>query len=287
MDSKIRQIIDRLVPRGGEKPGSIHVSFEDYLSRLANFNRKLAGIRYRMLCWSAICEEHKIKFDKMNSLADSLKAFDADKPKITKLLYSSRDISLENEFEILIYSLTSTLSALTRVVACFLEKSTDLHSHSKLSTVLSKYKDFESSYLVVNNANTSWVKELTERRDAATHYIALSITASIIHSKPKSSPKEKKVLRVGITKKPIKYASIWEDEVPTSGGSTRTTITYDNGMEKHELMDLEREIVIRRDKPLENIPELIDGEEYIQNLYKDFQVYIKELLESLANKMEV
>lgn len=281
IDKKIEMIIDSLIPRGGEKPDSIYVSLEEYLSRLSNLNRKLHGVKYRMECWSTICEEHKIEFDKVLS-RDSMKQLEKDKLKITTFSYSSIDLRLENEFEMLLYSLTSTLSALTRVVACFLKGSTQIHSHSKLCDILLKHPGFKRSCSIVANASSSWAKGLTDRRDAATHYIALSVTSSIVHSKSDSLPIKKTVIRIGISKKPVKYVSIWEDVLPTIGGSSHTKISYNNKKETNELMDSKEKIIIRRESPLENPPELIDGEKYMQSLYMDFQVYIKELLHSLT-----
>ena len=284
MDKKVAKILDSLIPRGGTAPHVIHVSFEDYLSRLSNLYRKLEGVEYRMKRWNTVCEDHKKNFDKMAEFRESMKF--PDGRKIDRLSESLRDIKVENEFEMLLYSISSTLSALTRVVACFLKGSPDFHSHSRLPSLLLKHQGLNKSQSIVANACESWAKELTERRDAATHYLAVSIESSVVHSKSDSFRTKKEVKRIGLTKKPVKFVSLWEDILPTFGGSTHTGISLydekaDTKQEIHELHDAQKRIIIRRESPLPRMPELIDGEKYVQGLYKHFNHYVIALLSSL------
>ena len=192
MCKKIDQLIDSLVPRGGERPNSIHVSLEEYLSRLSNFNRKLKGVNYRMDCWTLICKEHKAKFDeKANSKEIENIFLEQGNSKKMTFYYPLREIRIENEFEMLLYSITSTLSTLSRVIACFIKGSTQIHSHTKLPDILLKQNEFKQLHSMVARASGSWTKDLADRRDASTHYIALGITSSLTHSKAGSHTTKK------------------------------------------------------------------------------------------------
>ena len=84
----IRSLIDNLVPRGGEKPVNVYVSLEEYLSRLANFNRKFAGTNYRIQTWKKVFEENEIEFKKRQNSAGELSI------KYKTFTISSRDSRL-------------------------------------------------------------------------------------------------------------------------------------------------------------------------------------------------
>lgn len=286
MLNDIKLIIDKLVPRGGGKPLTIHVSLEEYLSRLANFNRKITGTYYRIDSWKKLFEENKIVFEKQMKSMDDRDSFTSGKSEKSFKTFSFRDAGLENEFEVLLYSMTSTLSSLTRIVVCFLEGSTQSHSHSKLPNILSKYPDFNKSYSLVVDACKLWTDELTKRRDAATHYIALSASSFIKHSKSELDTIDKTFSHLQIIKYPEKYNSLWDDELPTLGGSSQSHgFDSKNGSQIHELMDLNGVIVVRREQPLEEKPEFIECEEYLQKLCFNFEQYVKNVLSSLIPKI--
>lgn len=282
MDQELTQLIDSLIPRGGVKPDSIYVRLEDYLCRMSNFNRKLLGTEYRMQQWTALCKEHKIHFDNAIKFFDSLEIHETKKYKTFN--HSLRDIRLENEFETLLYSISTTLSSLVRVIACFIQNATNFHSHSKLSNLLAKHKGFEDIKSIVTDAYKLWANELTDRRDAATHNIALSVNSSIVVSKTDTVRLNKSVVRVGITKEPLKYNSLWDDNLPVIGGANLLS-KYGDNQEIHELLDKEERVIVRREVPLPAKPELIDGEEYVESLYKNFIEYVRMLLLSLKNRI--
>lgn len=288
MNKDIRQLIDSLVPRGGEMPGRIHISLEEYLSRLANLNRKIASLDFRFENWKKLRDEHQVKFEKHLNSKNNLNEFNNTDSKIKTLSYSSRDSRLKNEFEVLLYSVTSTLSNMTRVVASFLKGSTQVHSHSSLASVLSKHSNFFDIHKIVVDACKVWTKELTERRDSATHYIALSATSYIKYSKLESGTIERTFSQIQIPKYPTKYISLWEDELPTLGGSSHSTIVYSDGKEVNkvnELMDLDNVLVVRREQPLEKRPEFIEADDYVNNLHLHFHEYVSDVLSSLVNKL--
>lgn len=286
MTKAIYKSLDKLVPRGGKKPNNIHVSLETYLSRLANFNRKLIGTKYRIEKWNSTVSEHKIKFDQ-NS--DFLKKYKFPKNiKITNYSFSLQDTKIENEFESLLYSISSALTALTRIIACFLNGATDFHSHSRLSNTLKKYDELNAIYLIVDKANNLWASEMTARRDAAMHYIALFITSSFQKSKSGKINRKNKIVRIGIPITPQKNVSLWDDVIPVIGGFTHTSIiTNDSDVttESHQLVDSKKKIIIQINSPLPKKPEQIDGEKYVKDLYKNFNRYINLVLTSLRKQL--
>lgn len=280
MISDIDNLIDKLVPRGGDKPDAIHTSLEEYLGRLSSLNRKISGTKYRMQSWQTICQDHKSEFKKRVNSLDLLKMHENATFKSLTITFSSTDVRVENEFEMLLYSLISTLNTLTRVIACFLKGSTQIHSHSKLPDILLKHADLKSCYRIAFAAANSWAGELTIRRDAATHYIALLTDSTIKHSKAASTGFNTTILHVGIPKVPTKHISIWTDQLPTKGGSKSTIMHGTEGEQLLELRDHQENLIVQREQPLQPV-ELIDGEQYIGNVYESFKKYIIEILNLL------
>jgi hypothetical protein len=285
MEDRIAKVLDALVPRGGKKLFSLQIHLEEYLSRLANPNRKLQGTKYRMECWQRVCEEHKRRF---KELAKSKRRLKAPEPSGTiTSAFTLRDIRLENEFEMLLCSISSSLNALTRMVACYLKGASDLHGRSKLAAALSKQKGFKRMQVIAARASESWANEMRDRRDAATHYVALSLKSTIVRSKSGSDPTRRNVSQVGIPQEPLRYVSLWEDDLPTLGGSfqkSSVTETAGSKIEIHELLDSDHRIVIRRESPLPTSPKLIDGDKYVQSTYASYQKYVHSLLKSLTRK---
>ncbi len=283
MDNKISEVIDKLIPRGGNKPDRICVSLEEYLSRLSNLNRKLYGTKHRMTQWKKLCEEHLTEFSKSRLVQEPI---DFGENRLGSVFtYSSRDIRLENEFEVLLYSITSALSSVARVVACFIKNSTHFHSHSKLYDLLKKQKDFEDIQLLVSEACDVWATEFIDRRDIATHYIALSITSSVSASKKGNEIESKTVTKIALTKKPIKYVSLWDDILPTLNGSSHEAQFGSDGEEIHKLLDAKNQVIVLRESPLPEKPEMIDGEKYVDTVYEYFNQYILNLLSALVSRL--
>jgi len=283
MENKISEVIDKLIPRGGNKPNGIYVSFEEYLSRLSNLNRKLYGTKHRMTQWRKLCEEHLTEFNKSRLVQEPI-AF-VENRLGSVFTFSSRDIRLENEFEVLLYSITSALSSVARVVPCFIKNSTHFHSHSKLYDLLKKQKDFDDIQLLVSKAGDVWATELINRRDIATHYIALSLTSSVSFSKKGKEVESKTITKIALTKKPIKYVSLWDDILPTLKSSSHEAQFGSDGEEIHKLLDAKNQIIVLRETPLPEKPEMIDGEKYVDTVYQNFNQYILDLLSALVTRL--
>lgn len=282
MSKTIAKTIDKLVPRHEKIPKNIHVSLETFLSRLANFNRKFHGTKYRLTQWNSLCAEHKLEFEKSITAAKKFKL--NKKTRATRFNLSLTDSRIENEFEALLYSFSSTLTALTRLIACFMKGSTDFKSHSKLSSTLKSHANLSRIQLVVDKARDFWANELKNRRDAATHYIALSIQSTFINTKSNSSRSKKNVIHIGITKTSTKSVSIWEDIIPTIGGTVhQSVIREENGhtKETHELLDNEKRLILHSEHPIPPKPELIDGEKYVRLLHRNLNSYISKVLMEL------
>jgi hypothetical protein len=275
MTEDIAKAIDNLVPRGGIAPACITVPLEDYLSRLSNLNRKLYGVKHRCQCWNAQCEEHLSQFEKQIG-------FDVKKlstKKINKFSYSLRNTQIENEFEALLYSFTNALTSLTRVIACFMNTS-NFHSHSRLSKVLKDNSRLAHILETVTKARIDWTDELTQRRDASTHYITLSVVSTIDSTINEGELNQVKT-RVGIPKTSQKFLSLWNDEIPTIGGSSTTVLTYENGTQMRELKDKNEQLILRREGTFHTVDETIDGIEYSITITRHFQSYILKILEGL------
>lgn len=142
--------LDKMIPRGGERPSLIYTSHEEYLSRLAILNRRLQAVLYRLESWQRISEEHIKLFNEKVALLNADDSF--TQKGVHTFQFSLRDGKVENEFEVLLYSMVNALSSLTCVIACFFEKSTDFHSHSKLGAKLKKMKRFDKLSSVVEEA---------------------------------------------------------------------------------------------------------------------------------------
>lgn len=282
MNTTFSQSLDNLILRGGTIPAGIYESHEEYLSRLAILNRKLQGVMHRVDTWQKISEEHLALFNKK---VNEMNPINQPSSKgINTFRFSLRDIKVENEFEALLYSISNALSALTRVIACFFENATDFHSHSKLGSRLQKLAGFEKTGQLVDQAYKSWATELTNRRDTATHYIALTATSSFKATIGTTDHNTIKT-HIGITKQPIRFSSLWQDELPTIGGSQRISFKYENGDEIHEIKDNSDNLIVRRTAKLQDDPELINGSEYIKETYEKFSQYVVHILESLKERI--
>ncbi len=281
----VEKCIDDLIPRGGKKPNQIAVSLEDYLSRVAMLSRKIQGVRHRKSCWDRITDEHLVRFDKMDH------KIEGGIPKNVKTTYtfSLRDTRLENEFEVLIYSVRSSLTMLVRLISAFLRGKTDLHSHSKLQESLNTTGDWPALSAIVIKASYEWIDDLTKRRDAATHYVALTVTSSSTIESDKSNGIKDQRNRVSIPKQPLKFVSVWWDDIPVLGGTSQTSIavTNDDGyiIEAHGLFDGTGNLLVRRNANLPELPELIDGREYSDNLMRNYENYIVEVASELKTKI--
>ena len=282
--------IDALIPRGGGKPNQIAVSLEEYLSRVAMFSRKIKGVMHRKNCWDRITKEHLVKFENMN-YESSKENTEGVIPKKGKMTYkfSLRDIRLENEFEVLIYSVRSSLTMLTKVISAFLKGQTTLHSHSKLKKNLSTTDKWPELSALVNEACNEWIDNLTERRDAATHYVALTATSDLAIESDKSNVIKVQRNTVSILKQPLKFVSVWWDDIPALGGASHasTTVTHDDGsiIEAHELFDATGNLLARRNAKRPELPEVIDGREYVDSLMRNYENYIVKVASELKTKI--
>lgn len=212
-------------------------------------------------------------------------------PKKWEMTYtfSLRDIRLENEFEVLIYSVRSSLTMLTRLISAFLKGKTDLHSHSKLQKILNSSDDWPVLSAIVNEACHNWINDLTKRRDAATHYVALTATSSLSIKIEKPNVTNVQKNTVSIPKQPLKFVEIWWDDIPVLGGTlhSSTTVTNNDGniIEAHGLFDGAGNLLVRRNTKPSELPELIDGREYCNNLIKSYEEYFVKVASELKTKM--
>ena len=254
------------------------------------FNRKIKGVMHRKSCWDRITKEHLLKFEKMVQ-KNSNKNIEGLIPRKGKMTctFSIRDIRLENEFEVLIYSVRSSLTILTRVIAAFLKGKSDLHSHSKLRESLIKTQNWPKLSAIVNKACHEWIDDLTNRRDTATHYVALTATSSSTIEIEDSNAIKVQTNRVSIPKQPLKYVSVWWDDIPVLGGASHssTSVTNPDGniIEAHGLFDGTGNLLVRRNTHLPKLPELIDGKEYCNNILRTCEDYFVKVASELKTRI--
>jgi hypothetical protein len=277
--NRLDELLDVLVPRGGTQPSYLCVSLEDYLSRLAVLSRKIDGVRHRKEQWDKIVDEHLSKFQDLKSEWQKL----SNKvPELNGFLSCGlRNIRVENEFEVILYSICGTLSALTKVIATFLKGNERMHSHSRLPSVL-LHHDWGSLADIVSKALYEWIEDVVCRRDAATHYVALTAESMLGYPMRGNTSQKPDILGVAITRKPIKYVPLWLDNVPVIGGtSTLSTFASDNSWMIKDIRDTNDQLILQRSGEPPLLPEMIDGREYINVTVRRLEDYIADVLREL------
>jgi len=273
------EYLDALVPRGGMQPSCLHVRLEDYLSRLAVLDRKILGVRHRKEQWGKVVSAHVAKFQNLEQKWGHL-ALDALVPNIT-LQCGLRDVRAENEFEVILYSICGTLSALTRVVAAFLKGSERMHKYSNLQSVLLRH-GWYSLAKIVGKASDEWIQDVVCRRNAATHYVALTAASMLGYVQHDNDSRVKYSIAVAITKKALNYVPVWLDDVPVIGGtSTLSTEASDGSLTIKDIYDKNNHLILQRSgEPLE-VPEMIDGVEYVDAVVRNLEDYTRNVLQEL------
>jgi len=283
MDEELSTLMDKLVPRGGKAPACLHVTLEEYLARVANLYLKIDGVHHRLETWVKICEEHILRFDK-DRLSWLNMRHDGDSVVSNLVLaYEYADRRLANEFEMFLYSVSSALTVLTRIVAAFLKGATDSKSHNKLVEVLTEYPDFELLRKSVQDNNRNWIREMKERRDAATHYIGLSIRSISRKTKDDEVSGEGYLVKVAIPKIASKKTnSVWDEDLPVVGGTQKKGVRFNNEQEVNGLFDPNDKLILIKETVFEKI-EMIDGVDYVDGMYKEFRDYTVEVVDILTN----
>ena len=278
----VQDYIDLLIPRGGESPKCISVTLEEYLSRLAILYRKILGVQHRKEQWDKTVASHS---DRFGQLLDEWPTTNyVEGPKI-KSSFSLRSVRLENEFEVLLFSVCGTLSMLTRVVAAFLSGNEDLHSHEKLAKVLLRRTGWSRLAEIVGKARVEWADDVFARRDDASHYIALT-APSVFHGKDKESPS---AIQAAIPRDPERFVSPWLDDVPAIGGTIimSSSITEDDGTvisETHGIYDMDGELLVKRTSPRPLLP-VMDGSAYVNETMEHLGRHIIDVLRKLHEKV--
>ena len=278
---ELEKYLDLMIPRSGELPECVVISLEDYLSRLAILNRKLLGVRYRKEQWDKLVASHRTKFNQLMQEWPTTNT--TEKPRVISG-FTLRSINVDNEFEVFLFSVCSTLSMLTKLVAAFLRGNQGLHSHKTLGEVLSRRTEWTKLAQIVKEARAEWINDAFKRRDNATHYVALT-APSIFHGKDIGL---KVKIGVAIPKHPEKHVSIWMDDVPALRGTfyLSTRVTEDDGTisETYDLYDMDRRLLIRRVGSL-SLPTMIDGIKYVNKTMNHLENHILEVLRELYKRV--
>lgn len=274
---------DNLVPRGEIFPPNIFITKEEFLSRLAMLRRKIRGVEYRKKQWDKIVEDHLNLFGVLvDAWGRAEESLDAESKKHVKLSFGYTDIQAENEFEMLIHSIYSTLELLTKVVASFIQGKTEAHTHSKLLKLLEGKKEWENLSEICSTAIEDWIDDLRGRRTAAAHYVALTASSQWEKEGKNSLPKS---IYIAITKKPVQKVPIWIDDVPIIGIPRTLSVKSDDGREAHEIYNGKGLLILRSTSKLLTMPETIDGVAYVNSVFEKFNNYLVASLSELGDRV--
>lgn len=286
MNKNIDYYFDAVIPRGLKDQPAIFVSQSDYLSRIANLNSKYLGTKYRKEQWDKFTTSHIKSFKK--NIKSIQKSEKLEKGIVLLSSFAYRDTRVDNEFEMIIYSISCTLSALSSVIASFLKGKTKTHSHSNLSKVLNENNDIPSLSTLVRTNFDDWAHEVKLRRDAATHNIALLLKSKIDQKQKGNKIISCSQLYLAIPKAVRKYNVVWEQDIPVLGGATFKTssiVSCKGDKTTREILDNKNKVIFRSESKLEPDIELTDSIDYINSIYKKLENYIVGALRILKTKI--
>lgn len=291
MNKTVAYWIDKNIPRNTSDQPDIVVDQRDYLSRLANLKSKYLGIKHRKEQWDNLVTDHLRKINnKIPSDDDVSKYSELPEGSTVTINIEYRDARLENEFNALLFSMSSTLSALTYVITSFIKGSHKMHSHNGLVKMFSKNsKQTTLSSLVIKN-NQVWINELKTRRDTATHYISLLLKSELektinIKEKPSMSLKES---TLGIMKDPIKKNFKLHQDIPLLEGAEHKSeaITHNGSTQyKEQIFDMSGNLVYESTSESIQRVELISAVEYMNSITQSLESYIVAILKELNKKL--
>lgn len=286
MNKGIDYYFDAVIPRGLKDQPNIFVSHSDYLSRLANFNSKYLGVKYRKEQWDKFSANHINSFKK--KIKNIQRSEKLEKDMVLSSSFAYRDTRTENEFEMIIYSINCTLSALSYVISSLLTGKTKIHSHSSLAKVMNDNNDIPSLSKLVRSNFIDWAHEVKLRRDVAAHYIALLLKSRIDQKQKGNNIISKSKLYLAIPKTVRKYNVVWEQDIPVLGGAIFKSFSVVTSTEEEttrEILDKNNKVIFRSNLKAEPEIELIDSIEYINSVYKKLEEYIVGALKILKTKV--
>jgi hypothetical protein len=279
--------IDAAIPRDGVVLASLAVSLEEYLSRLGSLKGKVFSVRYRLEQWEKLSEEHLSSLSKLTLSEVPLDGLPPGaSASVSISLYDTR---LDAEFEALLFAIRSGLDVLARVIASHFKGATDNKSYRRLRELLARYPECASASQAVERAWSNWAEDLTERRDAAGHYIALSVKSVKQQTfRANDNTVSKNEVLVGIPERGTKRnPSIWWDPSgPFVGGAShpKTEVRYADGttVEAHGIFDSTGSLIVRRDGPIPAPPPMIDGNHYARSVAECFNQHVAEVLQQFS-----
>jgi|SRR6056297_511860 len=287
MKKTVSYHIDRNIPRSTTDQPNIPVGQREYLSRLANLNSKFLGVVHRKKQWDRYTSEHLDRIAKISQKDDLSRYSDLPENSIITISIEHRDVRLENEFNSLIYSISSTLSALTYVISSFIKGCSTMHSHSSLVKLLSKdNKDPELSELVIKN-DEDWIDELKTRRDTATHYVSLLLKSKFIRKIENNEITNTENI-LGIMTNPVKRNFLLHEDIPLLDGTKhKSQIIENNGIKeiKNQIFDINGNLVYECNSENNEDIELSNARIYIDNIYENLESYIIKVLSNLNKRL--
>ncbi len=274
-----------LLPREGNKPGlKVLVSEEEYLARLASLGRKYQGVRHRHDEWGRHLTEARERFDRFRE--QSLDIDGLPEGAVAGVAVSFCDTRIENELEALLFAIRSTLDVLARLVAAHIPGKDGLKSYHKLRDVL--HRDANGALAqAIDAAWRGWIEDMTERRDAAGHYVALSVRSEVRTTGAAASPPTTERVFVAIPATGTKESiSIWWTGLPLEVVNASTSYQPSGGskIEAHGLFDTDGSLIIRRNGPLPALPGMTNADEYVETLVNSLTEHLTLILQILARE---
>ncbi|WP_022950904.1 hypothetical protein [Leucothrix mucor] len=293
--NSVSYYIHRIIPRSkGDQP-NIYVDQQNYLSRLANLKSKYIGVEHRKEQWDFYTSSHlkEINAKTFYSLKPSSLSELPEGSVVTRS-FKYRDIRLENEFQAIIYSISSALSALTYVITSFVKGSQSLHSHTKLIKILLKTSDNSILSRLIIESGESWYDELKVRRDTGTYYVSLLLKSTLEHTILDGEEFFETKSILSLMKYPVKKNFLLLDDIPLLDGSemkSKSSVINGKVELEEQVLDINKQVVYQSNSqkidPIDPIDpiELIDGISYINNICFELESYVIKVLEELNKKI--
>lgn len=276
--------LDALVPRAGAlAKSSVHVALEEYLARISSLGRKCQGLQYREESWKSLLEDVRRRFERLCGGDRVPSTAGLPDGAVMQIRVSMADQRVESEFEAVLFGIRSTLDVLARLLAAHCRGMTDLHSFHRL--VERVPPDLASTPVgkIVQQSWEQWASDLTDRRNAAGHYVALSMRSEqLTTARPGITATRERVF-LGIPAKPTRASvSVWETGLPFSSGNVSKVVSLeDRTVEAHGIFDGSGRLVVRRNGPLPDAPEMIDADEYVTACFQNARRLVEDALRGL------
>lgn len=283
-ETSVDRALRILIPRDGVKPGlPAVVTDEEYLARLASVGRKYHHVRYRLERWDWIVSQARSAFDAIDRTPPSWKGLPDN--ATAGSAFSVADLRLDAELEAMLFALRGGLDVLARLVAAHVPGIEGVHSYRRLCSALEGKALSSALSPLIERAWTDWVADLTERRDAAGHYVALVVRSEVRHQTSGDGGTSSEESFVAIPELGSRASiSIWHSGLPLHTQTAATAVTRGaSTIEAHGMFDDMGRLIVRRNGPLPQLPPMIDGDLYVRSAVAKLENHLCRVLGVLGD----